>query len=277
MTSRQREKPASLMGRVAGKARWGYRQATSSFRSLPDFIVIGAPRCGTTSLWEHLSVHPDVRPAIRKELHFFDFHYQRGLPWYRAHFPITRSIPTGAVTGEATPNYLGHPDAANRVRTAAPEAKLVVLLRNPVDRAHSAWQLKVREGVEPLGFSEAVKAEESRLAGGNRRSEKDLRFAYLGKSRYAEQLEAWFAVFPKEQFAIYKSEEILAGDTGALAELYSFLGLRTAPETTNALPKANAAPRSEQIDQGLHRELSEYFSEHNQRLYTLIGRDLGWT
>ena len=277
MTSRQREKPVSLLGRVAGKAKWGLRQATSSLRSLPDFIVIGAPRSGTTSLWELLSVHPDVRPAIRKELHFFDFHYQRGLPWYRAHFPLTRSMPAGAVTGEAIPNYLGHPDAANRVRAAAPGAKLVVLLRNPVDRAHSAWQLKVREGVENLGFSEAIKAEESRLGAGSRRSEKDLRFAYLGKSRYAEQLEAWFAMFPKEQFAIYKSEEMFAGDITALTELYTFLGLRTNPQSMPALPKANAAPRSEQIEQGLRRELSEQFSDPNQRLYDLIGRDLGWT
>ena len=277
MTSRNSKEPVSLLDRVAGNAKWVFRRATSSVRSLPDFIVIGAPRCGTTSLWEHLRVHPDVRPAIRKELHFFDFHYHRGLPWYRAHFPITRSIPAGAVTGEATPNYLAHPDAANRVRVAVPDAKLVVLLRNPVDRAHSAWQLKVREGIEPLGFQEAIEAEETRLRGVNRRSEKDLRFAYLGKSRYAEQLETWFAVFPKEQIAIYKSEEVFAGDTTALTGLASFLGLRTASEATPALPKANAAPRAVQIGEALRQELSEYFSGHNRRLYELIGRDLGWS
>lgn len=222
-------------------------------------------------------MHPNVRPASQKEVHFFDFHYHRGPPWYRAHFPFAWSIPDGAVTGEATPNYLGHPDVANRVRAVVPGAKLVVLLRNPVDRAYSAWQLKVREGLEPLGFNQAIKAEQSRLEAENPRPEPDLRFAYLGKSRYAEQLETWFAVFPKEQFAIHKTEEVFSGVTEALAELYSFLGLGTVPHTSEALPKANAAPKSEPMEQGLHRELTQYFAEHNQRLYALIGRDLGWT
>lgn len=125
--------------------RWRYRRATSSLRALPDFVVIGAQRSGTTSLFDYFLNHPQVRPALKKELHFYDLHHERGVGWYRASFPRRRQLSNGRITGEATPNYLVHPLAPERLHAVTPNAKLIALLRNPTDRAHSAWRLRTME------------------------------------------------------------------------------------------------------------------------------------
>lgn len=269
----------SFPARATRRGEWYFRRATSSLRTLPDFIIIGAPRCGTTSMWEMLADHPEVLPSFRKEVHFFDLRFGRGVNWYRAHFPVATSLRSGRITGEGTPNYLSFPSAPERVRSVVPDAKLLVLLRNPISRAHSAWQLKVREGVEQLPFEEALNAEESRMTSDPDRLGAAMQYAYRGKSRYAEQLEAWFDLYPREQFLILKSEEIFGADTGALAEVHRFLGIRSVlvGGRPAAVPKANASPNGAALDPKLHLELADYFAPHNRRLYELIGRDLGWS
>ncbi|HEY5890720.1 MAG TPA: sulfotransferase [Acidimicrobiia bacterium] len=254
------------------------RRATSSIRALPDFIVIGAPRSGTTSLWKHLSSHPGVIPALRKELHYFDHRFERGLPWYRAHFPLRRSLRDGRITGEATPQYLGFPGVPARVRSVVPSAKLVVLLRNPIERTFSAWQLKVREGIEELDFERALEQEEARLAKPSRRPGADMRYAYKAKSRYAEQLEAWFEHFPRNQMLVLKSEDLFDDGAQPLSELYRFLEIPIdAGTASNArIPTANASPTASSMDDRTRAELASYFEPHNRRLYELLGRDFGW-
>ncbi len=120
---------------------WIYRRLTSGSRRLPDFIILGAQRAGTSSLYYYLSQHPQILPAVRKELHFFDDHYRRGLGWYRSQFP-TRGA-RGTITGEATPYYLSHPHAPARIQRLLPQARLIVLLRNPVERAISHYFFEV--------------------------------------------------------------------------------------------------------------------------------------
>ena len=129
-------------------------------RLMPEFIVIGAQRCGTTSLYAYLSSHPQVVPAIKKEVHFFDYNFGKGLDWYRSHFP--RWTPMG-VTGEATPYYMFHPNAAKRVYQVIPQTKLIMLLRNPIDRAYSHYHHEVRLGVESATFQEAIRLEPARI------------------------------------------------------------------------------------------------------------------
>lgn len=272
----------SLLARAARKADWVYRRATASLRSLPHFILIGAPRCGTTSLYQHLSAHPDILPAFGKELHYFDIHHSLGLSWYCANFPLDRNLRAGGITGEATPNYLVHPYVAERVRRTVPGAKFVVLLRNPVERTHSAWRLNYVRGRESLPFTEAIETEERRISNdlerfrrGEEFKGKDyLGYSYLAKSRYVEHLERWFDLFPAQQFLICKSEDIFEGDPKALLRIYSFLGIRFLEH--DRFPRANASPQY-LLDTRTRDQLARYFEPYNQRLYALLGTDYGWS
>lgn len=259
--------------------RWRYRRATSSLRALPDFVVIGAQRSGTTSLFDYFLNHPQVRPALKKELHFYDLHHERGVGWYRASFPRRRQLSNGRITGEATPNYLVHPLAPERLHAVTPNAKLIALLRNPTDRAHSAWGLRTMEGAETLSFEEALERELARSDVDVAEMEdpkevgQHLRFLYLSKSLYAEQLERWYALFPREQLLIIKSEDLFEHPDAPLREIATFLGIAPwQPGTFRTVNKAEPAP----IDPDLRRRLVEYFAPHNEKLEALVGRTFDW-
>src|SRR5436189_26280 len=124
-------------------------------RPLPDFLILGAQKAGTTALYAYLRWHPQVTGPSFKEVSFFDRHYARGERWYRAHLPVRRR----AVVGEASPSYLFHPLAPERVARMLPEARLIALLRNPVDRAFSHYQHEVALGREQLSFEDALAGE----------------------------------------------------------------------------------------------------------------------
>ena len=138
------------------------RGLTHPIRLLPDFLISGAQRGGTTSLYNYLQAHPCFELPTTKELHFFDRKFHRGLAWYRAHFPTylekcfaQRIQGRAFLTGEATPNYLFHPLVSRRVAEVLPRVKLIVLLRNPVDRAFSHYHHILDLGYEHLPFAEA--------------------------------------------------------------------------------------------------------------------------
>lgn len=261
-------------------AVWRFRRVTAGLRVLPDFVVIGAQRSGTTSLYDYFLRHPQVIPAYKKEVHFYDLHHGRGVDWYRANFPFRWQMGNGKITGEATPNYLVYPQAAERLHAVTPHAKLIVLLRNPVDRAHSAWRLRSMEGSETGTFEEALAREmdqahtdvsdieDPRTVG------RFLRFLYLAKSRYPEQLERWWALFPRGQILIVKSEELFTDPDKALGAIAEFLGIaRWQPASFRTVNEAKPAP----IDPALRARLVEYFAPHNARLEAMVGREFDWT
>jgi hypothetical protein len=131
---------------------------------LPDFVIIGAHKCGTTSLYHSLTRHPHVEGAATKELEFFNRHFDKGIEWYRRCFPRPRwKDGRRSITGEATPYYLFHPHAAKRMAEVVPRARMIVLLRNPVDRAYSHYHHRTRLGRETRSFEEAIEAETTRL------------------------------------------------------------------------------------------------------------------
>jgi hypothetical protein len=259
-------------------------------RLLPDFVIIGAAKAGTTSLYGWLSRHPYVAPATLKEVHYFDYNYYRGEDWYRRHFPLASERAAFAaehgrpfLTGEASPSYITHDRAPQRLARDLPRAKLVVALRNPVDRAYSQYQMSRRENEEPLdSFAAAVDAEQDRLAPELARTRVDRRYqswpigcwSYLMRSRYAEQLERWFALFGREQFHFVTLEELSENPQRALDGLHGFLGLP--PHVYDDLPRLHGGGYESSVDPATRERLSEYFRPHNERLYALLGRDLGW-
>ncbi|HEV2894458.1 MAG TPA: sulfotransferase, partial [Actinomycetota bacterium] len=161
-------------------ARWSaqaYARPTAGLRLLPDYLIIGAQRAGTTSLHRYLIQHPGVRTTLRtKGVHFFDTAYGRGMSWYASRFPtkltawyVARRHGVELRTGEASPYYLFHPHVPARVAEHLPQVRLIALLRDPVGRAYSHYQHEVARGFETLSFEEAIEAEPARLAGETQR------------------------------------------------------------------------------------------------------------
>lgn len=267
-----------------------YRIITSPARLLPDFVIIGGQKCGTTSLYNYLIEHPNVLPARNKETGFFHTRrYGMGQFLYRASFPKTtqerragRTNGSKVVTGESTPEYLFYPQVPGRVRKVVPRARLIALLRNPVDRTYSHYQHKVREGWEPLSFEEAIDREPERLKGERERlladpryqSHNFLHFSYLARSVYVDQLKAWREFFPEDQILVLKSEDFYEDPSSSVARTLEFLGLAAVGMESYA--RYNAGGYAGQIDPALRKRLVDYFRPHNQRLYEYLGRDLGW-
>lgn len=266
-----------------------FRIRTARLRMLPAFVILSVERGGTTSLYRYLCQHPWVAEAFRKEVHYFDMNAGRGLAWYRAHFPtrlealwvrLRRGHPL--LTGEASPYYLYHPHVPARLARALPDARLIALVRNPVERAYSHHQMNVRQGKEDLGFAEATLREEERLRGEWERlvadesyfSERHYRYGYLARGRYAERLEEWSKVFPRERLRVVASEDLYADPAGTLADVSAYLGL---PPWTPAGFKAYNQKPYPGLDPTTRRRLAEHFEPHNQRLYAWLGRDLGWS
>ena len=275
--------------RTAAKTTWaGYARLTSSTRLLPDYLIIGTQRGGTTSLYKYLVRHPGHAQALTKELRFFDLNYDRGVRWYRSRFP---SIPYRAmikwvrgidlVVGEASPDYLFHPLVPGRVAEVLPDARFVVLLRNPVDRAHSHYWHQFKRGHETLSFRDAVESEAERLRGELEKMSEDQRYvsferhhhSYLARGIYVEQLERWTQLFPTGRFLVERSEDLFADPDRVCRRVLDFLGLPGRDlgpyEVFNAFAEAEMEP-------DIRDRLVAYFREPNRRLYEFLGRDLGW-
>ncbi|MBW3562466.1 MAG: sulfotransferase domain-containing protein, partial [Actinobacteria bacterium] len=201
-------------------------------RALPDFLVIGAQRSGTTSLYDLLCTHPSVAPAVMKEIHYFDAWYDRGRCWYRAHFPLEAELREGDVrwaTGEATPYLLYDDRGPNRVAETLGSPALIAILRDPVDRAWSHFHHQRRRGNEPIPtFEAAIEAEAARRGDGEAleggaRSDRDR--SYLARGRYAEQLQRWIGAFGRERLLVLFTADLAADRQGTLSSSWGHLGV----------------------------------------------------
>jgi Sulfotransferase domain len=261
--------------------RGGMRRSTSRLRPLPDFLIIGGQRCGTTSLYYDLRAPPQVVPALAKEVHFLSLHWSRGEGWYRARFPL-RANKTGPgqapLTFEATPYYLFHPLAPARAAQLLPEVKLLVLLRDPVARAWFHYRHMVRLGLEPLSFPEAIAQEPVRLAGEVERIQADpgydavrhRRYSYLARGAYATQLRQWLGQFPADRFLVLCTERLGADPAGCYGKVLGFVGLPG--WTPSAFPLHTRNPRaSSGMPSELRGRLEEHFAPATRELEELLG------
>ena len=263
----------------------------ASWKMIPSFIIIGAQRCGTTSLFNYLIQHPSVKKPLYKEIHFFDNYYgayNLGLGWYRGHFPLkifdlekTNAQNPRFITGEATPYYMFHPRCPKRIKEAFPDVKLIALLRNPVERAYSHYQHSVREGYEEMSFKEALEKEKVRLKGEREKimSDPDYygfnhnRYSYLSRGIYINQLQVWRKYYPKEQMLILRSEDLFYDLSAVYNTLLEFLGL---PEYTIKKQINYNVGNYTPMVPALKARLIEYFKPHNKKLYEYLSWDLGW-
>ena len=243
------------------QVEWNWASSRSA-----DFIIVGSPRCGTTSLYKYITSHPQILPAAHKEICFFSEHFNKGIAWYRSHFPPSIDA-HHFLTGEATPTYLTHPLAAERLHGCFPQAKLIVILRNPVDRAFSHYQMLVRRGTERRSFEKAIDSELQLLAGATETSLEDRAqwkdCHYIYKSLYACSLKQWMKLFPREQFLILQSEEFYANPAATLKQVFEFLDLPDFP--LGNYQKYNGGDY-QPADDAVSQRLREYFQPHNRKL-----------
>jgi LPS sulfotransferase NodH len=282
--------PAPLI--TAGReALVGWRMLAASRRPLPDFLIVGAQRSGTTSLYRYLAAHPQVIPASpSKGVHYFDKHPDRSLRWYRAHFPTAsqraaceRRHGGPVVTGEGSPYYLFHPHVPARAAAAVPNARVIAMLRDPVERAYSHWRQEYARGFEDADtFERALELEPERLDGERERMVADPGYdsramqhhAYLARGVYVDQIQAWRERYPADQMLVLSYERFFADPQAGYAEVLRFLGLPDPPDPPefrayNARPAAGMAEET-------RARLRAYFAEPNRRLEDYLGMGMGW-
>ncbi|NND01354.1 MAG: sulfotransferase [Acidimicrobiia bacterium] len=258
-------------------ARLRLRKALNWKRALPGFLIIGAQRSGTTSLHQYLAGHPDVAAPIRKEVHYFSTRYGAGPGWYRAHFPLASP---GRHTFESTPYYLFHPLAPERAGGMLPEARLIAVLRNPIDRAYSHYLLNVAKGHESLTFEEAIQAEPDRLAAGRQSIDENNSahqlFSYCARGRYADQVERWLSHFPAQQIHFALAEDLYTSPASVLVGVERFLGLSEWLPSEFENWSHRTAASSSQILPETRQMLAEHFEEPNRRIAALTGLSIDW-
>ena len=289
----------SVVKRVGSGAFRVVGGLTASTRPDPDFLLIGTKRGGTTSLYYDILKLPQVVtlfPSARylpkanetKGIHFFDSHYHRGERWYRSYLPsrasrarAEKSLDKPVVVGEASPYYLFHPLAAERASRMVPNAKLILLLRDPVMRTYSHWKERRRSDAEPLDFLDALEAEPSRLAGEEQKLIDDPRYysyaheqqSYSEQSHYFPSIMRWVELYGIENVLVIASEDYYSDPATALAQVAAFLGIEYSPLAS--AEHLNAA-QGEPLDNEIIDMLKPRFAADNAALETLIGRKLPW-
>jgi sulfotransferase family protein len=262
---------------------------TRRARMLPGFLIAGAERCGTTSMFHVLRQHPAVFGTVlrKQEVHYFDVAYYRGLDWYQSQFPVqavasltARRAGTAPVAFESSPYYMFHPLAPERIRRDLPGARLLVLLRDPVERAYSAHANHVGHGVETESFERALELEESRLAGEAERIIADPSYvsyshrhhSYRIRGHYIDQLEHLEQLFGRNRIHVVDSDDFFADPGPAYDQVLEFLDL---PPHSPAFTPQNARPRSP-MPQSVRVALEEHYRPFDERLAAWLGRVPSW-
>jgi hypothetical protein len=274
--------------------------ASSALRPLPDFLIIGTKRGGTTSFYFDLLEHPGVvplfppplpglKPEATKGIHYFDTNYARGQRWYRSYMPtaatrrrISRKYGLTAVAGEASPFYLFHPAAPARAYATVPGARIIALLRDPATRTYSHWKERRRNGLEELSFLDALDAEQSRISGERQRLLSDPSYvsypweqqSYATQSRYADLLRPWIELFGREQVFVAASEDYYAEPNRVLGDVHEFLGL---PRKATSTGQVRNAAAGADLPAEIQAELTRRFADSNRALVELLGQSFPWT
>jgi LPS sulfotransferase NodH len=281
-------KALSLLRRPAAKIwRERIRPWTRNFDGKPDFLIIGAQKAGTTWLSYLLTQQAALAKPKIKEVHYFNRHYDLGERWYRSNFPTSVDVALKArQTGqgrvlryEATPDYLFHATAPERIAADLPGIKLVALVRDPVSRAVSAYNHMARHGLEARSLEDAILNEEAHLEAARRTSTTAydhalVHHSYVARGRYFDQVERFLRRFPAGDLKVFVYEDLVADPESGLLQLSDFLGVplplpeRTAPQNTGRYD-----PR---IDPGVERHIRDETEGSSAALFAMLGQPRRW-
>ena len=269
-----------------------YRKLTSRLRTFPHFIIIGVGRAGTTALYSYLIQHPSIHSALAddeklaSDIHFFEYMESDSISWYKSHFPILlpklNSQKHHKITGEFTSTYFYHPDVPERIYQLVPRVKLIVILRNPIDKIYSTYYQQFRYGEVSTSFEETIDAELRRIKilEGN----PDLRSQHPGFSNfvsqnilrhgiYADYFINWFELFNKKQILILNADDLKKDTKNTLQQVFEFLDVEDHPIENLSHISARKYPKLNDITR---KKLIEFYKPHNERLNKLLQRNFQW-
>ena len=254
-------------------------------RLLPDFIIVGAQKAGTTSLFHYLKQHPQIIGSKPNEVHFFDYNFHKGLGYYRSYFPTKTELQLQqndlrktVITGETSPSYLFFSFVPQRIAKTLPNIKIIILLRDPVARSFSQYHHEVRKGRETESFEAAITREETgetsnRYQSGEYSSHQYGCKSYLARGRYIEGIKAYFSLFKPEQILILSSEDFFSKPQKVYDSILKFLNLE--PFVITDVKAKNVGNYSKKAIP-LEHKLRKYFQPYNQELYSFLERDFNW-
>jgi hypothetical protein len=265
-----------------------FQMATNGIRTLPNFIIIGSSKSGTWAIHNYLLQHPDIDYSARN-IHFFEYVYSDKISWYKSHFPtklyksLVKSIgKRKCLIGEHTPTYIHHPLVPQRVKDGIPDVKLLVSLRNPIDRAYSNYHHQVRDGYEKRTFEDAVFSEIKRieiikdndnLQIKNPNFSNYVQFNYLRHGTYVDKLENWLKIFPREQFCIVENKDLSKNPQQVLDKIFEFLNV---PHFKLRQEERWNVGKYKKMKESTRKTLADFFRSYNERLYKLLGQNFGW-
>ena len=270
-----------------------YRQQTWRSRALPSFLIVGAQKAGTSSLCHYMRQHPQLLRAWRKEPHFFDSgseflakandvasdQFLGGERCYRSYFPFASRVKDGQQCFEATPSYMYHPLAPERIVNMLPQVRVIMLLRNPTKRAVSSYFHNVRGGREPLPLLEAMLLEQDRLRESLQKhdySSFEFRnFSYKLRGLYLQQIQRYEKLLPRERMLILDSNELNTEPLATLRRAFEFVGVD--PDfKVRRLDARNVGHGKSGDSLDVLNHLDTYFRPHNEALRAHLGIDFGW-
>ena len=286
-----RERVPEPVKRIVHSGSRGYGRLTAQRRMLPSFLICGGQRCGTTSLYRALAAHPAVLKAVlHKGVHYFDVGYHRGPRWYRGHFPsqrradrVMRRLGVVPQTFESSPYYMYHPHAVSRIATDLPWVRLVVLVRDPVERAYSQHAHEVARGFETeRSFTRALALEPARLRGVPERMHADAyhysfshqHHAYRARGEYATYLEHMASQVDRGRILIVDSGRFFTEPEPVYDAVLDFLGLPRAGYPP--FERHNARPRPAPMDPNVRADLAAHFAPYDARLAGWLGATPSW-
>lgn len=278
--------PLRKVGRAAASA---VGTVTAGLRVEPDFLVVGAQRCGTTSLFRALMSHPNImRANLHKGVNYFDVNYERGRAWYLSHFPLAVTAGRRAAPGadralvfDSSGYYMFHPHAPARIAADLPDVKIVAMVRDPVERAFSAYKHEFARGFETETLQRALALEDERIEPELARMQADPRYqsqvyrhqAYRRRGHYAEQLRRFADLLGREQVHVVASERFFTEPEDEYGLLLDFLGLpRIYPPSFDRYNPRPSAP----LDDAINAELRRHFEPYDADLEAFTGVRPAW-
>ena len=263
-----------------------FRQATASLRSLPNFVIIGAQKSGTSSLFAYLAQHPQLVASFQKEVHYFDGGlnpevdtFAMGPSWYKSHFPLRTALAAASQTFEASPLYLFHPLVPERMANLVPSAKLIAVLRNPTERAISHYFHNKRRKREdrslPMALEQEAALLEPLLQAANYKHPTFIHCSYQLRGNYKEQVDRFLQHYPRDQLLVLNSQSLFEQPEQTLQRVFRFVGVDPTYRIPDLKPE-NVGTMRRDVDPAIYDQLAAHFEPYNQALYELIGEDFGW-
>lgn len=286
MNLARQKKPISPAKSMAKQMLFRYREATWRTRRLPDFMIIGAQKSGTSSLYYYLKQHRQISSSYVKEVHYFDGglkpnidNFEKGLSWYRSNFPRAEMIRKRRKVFDSSPLYLFNPIVPKRISDIIPKVKLIAVLRNPTERAISHYFYEKKLGYESLPIMDAFLAEEERLRPILERQDYKhtnfIHFSYKSRGLYYEQLNRYLKYFSMSNILIIDSASLFSNPESTLQQVFQFIGVDD-KFVVEDLQARNVSMNRTKVAPEIYEYLDKFYCSHNHQLYELIGEKFKW-